>query len=189
MLKLSDDKKIEIELYKKQIEDLKLKNKALEGIASKDEEIRVLKEKNSKYEQAILDLKEQINAFSASADLLDQMVMEKLELENEIYEIKEDNNKLKEDLQTTDELIEEYENYNKDSMSNIRKKEDEIIRLTNHIKMLNDNMEESEKKQKKIIDLFNHSNSQIKILKEELSKKNNDVNVDDILNTNVKNFY
>ena len=60
LLKLNDEKKHESESSKKQIEDLQKKAKALESLSVKDEEIRILKEKNAKYENVIIELKEQI---------------------------------------------------------------------------------------------------------------------------------
>lgn len=167
---------------------MKLKSKALEGIAAKDEEIRVLREKSLKYENVIIELKEQINAFASSSEMLDKMVIEKHEMEAEIDELKEEVKKLKEDLETTDELIEEYEKFNEQNSKTIRGKDDEILRLNNQIRMINESIEENEVKQKKLLDMYNKSQMDIKILKEELSKTNNNVNVDDIVNANVIKF-
>jgi len=188
LLKLNDEKKNENEMFRKQIEDLKLKTKALEGIAAKDEEIRILREKSLKYENVIIELKEQINAFASSSEMLDKMVIEKHEMEAEVDELKEEVQKLKEDLETTDELIEEYEKFNEQNARTIRGKDDEILRLNNQIRMINESIEENEVKQKKLLDMYNKSQMDIKILKEELSKINNNVNVDDIVNANVIKF-
>ncbi len=185
LLKLNDEKKNESELQKKQIEDLKNKAKALEGIAVKDEEIRILKDKNSKYENVIIELKDQINAFSSSSEMLDKMVIEKHEMEAELDELKEEVKKLNEDLETTDELIEEYEKFNEQNSRTIRGKDDEILRLNNQIRMINESIEENDIKQKKILDLYSKSQMDIKILKEEISKNNNNINVDDIVIANV----
>jgi chromosome segregation ATPase len=186
LLKLNDEKKHETEILKKQIEDLKIKTKALESLSAKDEEIRILKDKNGKYENVIIELKEQINAFSSSAEMLDNIVTEKYEMETEIVELREEIKQIKEEFELAEQLNEEYELCIKENNLIIRGKDDEILRLNNQIMMINQSIEENDVKQKKILEMYNKSQADVKILKEELSRNNNNINVDDIINANVK---
>lgn len=162
------------------------KAKALESLSAKDEEIRILKEKNAKYENVIIELKEQINAFSASAEMLDNMVTEKYELEAEIVGLREEIKQIKEEFELAEQLNEEYEICIKENNLVLRGKDDEILRLNNHVRMINQSIEENEVKQKKILEMYNKSQMDVKVLKEELVKSNSSLNVDDIVNANVR---
>jgi len=189
LLKLNDEKRHESETLKRQIEDLKQKTKSLESLSAKDEEIRILKEKSCRYENVILELKEQINAFSDSSEMLDKLLTEKYDMENEIFQLREEIKINQENILLEQDLVSEVELASNEKDLLIRKKDDEILALNNHIRMINQSIEEHDVKQKKILEMYNKSQMDVKILKEELTKSNSNLNVDDIVNANVINIY
>ncbi len=191
ILKLNDDKRYEIESYKKQIEDLKQKTKLLDTLSTKDEMIKSLTEKNEKYENVIISQKEEIEAFADSEKILENLTNEKYGLEDKMDELCEKIRIIEEEKADLEQINEELEKIDKIHKKNTIKNEDEILRLNNLINSLKENISENENKQNKLLDVYNKSLKDIKILKDELimSKGNSNVKIEDIINANVNYLF
>jgi hypothetical protein len=189
ILKLNDDKRYEIESYKKQIEDLKQKTKLLDDFHIKDDLIKTLTEKNEKYENVIISLKEEIEAFADSEKILENLTSEKYGLEDLVDELKQKIISLEEEKADLEQIHIELDEINDYNKKNSIKNEDEILRLNNLINSLKVTILEDENKQTKLLDAYNKSLKDIKILKDEIliSKGNSNVKIEDIINANVNN--
>ena len=95
---------------------------------------------------------------------------------------------LKIEIDTSEQLMQEYENAQKISADIIREKENNIIELNNTIMRLKNNSDDSGKKEENMIKAYNVIKNENQILKDEIGKNKN-VNVDQILNKNVIYIY
>ena len=95
---------------------------------------------------------------------------------------------LKIEIDTSEQLMQEYENAQKISADIIREKENNIIELNNTIMRLKNNSDDSGKKEENMIKAYNVIKNENQILKDEIGKNKN-VNVDQILNKNVTYIY
>jgi hypothetical protein len=188
LIKVSEDRTAEALYYKKEIDQLKEKNKSaeknLKEIPLKDEEIRNLNKKLMNQENDIEELKEQLNVLSSASNMLDDLITQKTQLEIDLTREKEENIMLKGEMDTTDLLIQELENAAKISNDLVREKENELLTYNNKLSSLHLKLEDNENKERQLLSVITDLKNQNKIIREEISKSKN-INVDEILNKNL----
>jgi chromosome segregation ATPase len=186
LLKLDEQKNNEIHKLQKDLKEKVEKAKNADMIPQKDEEIRLLK---IKLEEAIhnnQELKEQLNIFSGASMMMDGLISEKLGLELELEKERKEKEGLKAEIDTTEQLLQEYEDAQKISQDIIKDKENQIIEVNNSMNKLKSTIEEFNKKEENLIKSYNQIKNENNILREEVrTSSNQSVNVDQILNKNV----
>ena len=70
----------------------------------------------------------------------------------------------------------------------IRDKEDALIKLTNSVEIYKQSIENFENQEKKLAGYITNLKAENKLIREELSKSKNNINIEEVLNKNVK-FY
>lgn len=184
LIKVSEDRNTESAYFEKKINELKEKTKDLEELPKRDEAIRQLSSQIEEYQITVEELKEQLSIFSSASTMMDELITQKTLLEEELYRERQEKEAIRSEMETTDLLIQEYEDSNKISQDIIREKEDSILQINNTLNIYKQNIENSEAKEKQLLTVINDLKSQNKIIREELSKSNN-INVDDLINKNV----
>lgn len=180
LMKVDMEKNKEIVLLKKENERLAEKAKDAEELAQRDEIIALLKETIVSNENSINELKEQLEVFSTASNMIDDIIMEKTQLEDDLAREKAEKSQLKYEMETNDMLIEELDQSNKLSEKMILEKEDEIIRLNNELNSIKADTKKTLKQFEDFNSLITKLKNDNNNLKEELGKNSN-LNVDDIL--------
>jgi chromosome segregation ATPase len=155
-------------------------------LPQKDEEIKILK---IKLEEALTnntELREQLNIFSGASMMMDGLISQKISMELELEKERKEKEGLKVEIDTTEQLLQEYEDAQRISQEIIREKENSVIELNNSINRLKIYIEEYEKKNENLVKSYNQIKNENTILRDELrNSTNQNVNVDQILNKNV----
>lgn len=183
LIKSDAEKLKEVTILKKENEKLQVKAKEAEELPERDEIIAILKETITNSEKTISDLKEQLEVFNSASSMIDDIIMEKNTLEEELSKEKAEKSQLKYEMETTDMLIEELESANKINEKMILDKDDEIINLKKLINTNKELIDKSEKAADDYVGVIQQLKKDIKTLKDEMSKTTN-INVDEILNKN-----
>jgi hypothetical protein len=185
-LKLDEQKNAEIHKLQKELKDKTEKAKNADILPQKDEEIKILK---IKLEEALTnntELREQLNIFSGASMMMDGLISQKISMELELEKERKEKEGLKVEIDTTEQLLQEYEDAQRISQEIIREKENSVIELNNSINRLKIYIEEYEKKNENLVKSYNQIKNENTILRDELrNSTNQNVNVDQILNKNV----
>lgn len=155
-------------------------------ISEKDDLIRQLTEKLKDEEAIIESLKSQITALSPANDMYEQIIIEKDELETQLEELKAENEKLKEDLNNDEEMVNDLDSALKISEQMMRQSQDEALKARNNEAELIKKLEEAEMNEKTLIAKMNELKQINNIIKEEIAKfKDTNLDLDDVLNKNL----
>lgn len=188
LLKLDEQKNTEIHKLQKELKEKADKAKNADILPQKEEEIKILKIKLEEAHNNIAELKEQLNIFSGASMMMDGLISQKINLELELENERKEKEGLKAEIDTTEQLLQEYEDAQRISQDIIREKENSIVELNNSINKLKIVIEEMEKKQESFVKSYNQIKNENNILREEVKNSSNQsVNVDQILNKNVNN--
>jgi len=174
----------ETKQLKKQIEKLTEKAKASDEIPKKDQAIKVLNDKLNEYQKVINDLKDQLEVFSGASNMMDDLIMQKMVLEQENQKLFKENHEIKSVMETTELIVNELENGDKISKEIILEKENQIINLNTSINCIKEKVLEFDRKEKAFEKVLADTKTENKIMREELGKMKN-VNVDELLEKNV----
>ena len=175
--------KEEIDKITKNLNEEKEKNAI---IPEKDDLIHQLLEKLKDYEAIMESLKSQITALSPSSDMFEEVIMEKDQLQNELEELKIENEKLKEDLQNDEEMVNDLDTALKISEEMMKNSQNEVANMKKKEEEYERKFIELDENEKKLLDKLNDIKQVNQILKEELSKyQNSNINLDDVLNNNL----
>lgn len=186
LLKLDEQKNAEIHKLQKELKDKTEKAKNADILPQKEEEIKILKIKLEEALNNNTELKEQLNIFSGASMMMDGLISQKIAMELELEKERKEKEGLKLEIDTTEQLLQEYEDAQRISQEIIREKENSIIELNNSINRLKIFIEEFEKKNENLVKSYNQIKNENTILRDELrNSTNQSVNVDQILNKNV----
>lgn len=183
LVKVDHDKNKEIIILKKEIEKLSIKAKEAEEVPKRDEIIQILKDSITGNENTIAELKEQLSAYNSVSEMMDEIIIEKTKLEEDLYKEREEKGTIKYNLEMTELLVQELEASLNLSDKNIVDKENEIINLNSIIDTNRDQNKETEKQIDKYLKLISDLRKENKTIRNEISKMNN-VNIEDILSKN-----
>ena len=162
------------------------KAKNADLLPQKEQEIKLLKIKLDEATSSNSDLREQLIIFSGASIMMDGLISQKLGLELELERERKEKESLRIEIDTTEQLLLEYEDAQKISQEIIRDKENSIIELNNNLNKLKFVIEELGKKEENIIKSYNQIKNENTILREEVkTSSNQSINVDQILNKNV----
>jgi hypothetical protein len=117
--------------------------------------------------------------------MMDDLITQKTDLEIELTALKAENEDLKNQLETEELINQELEASNKLSLDIIREKDDNIVRLSNTIEIYKNNVDDNEVKEKNLVSIIQDLKRQNYTLREELSKTQNSLNIDELINRNV----
>jgi chromosome segregation ATPase len=185
LIKLTDEKNLESNYFKKQIDEYKEKLKGLDELNIKEDIINKQKRQLDEYESALHELKEQLAVFTNAGNILDELILQKTDLELELNKEMAEKEEMRQELETADQLIQEMESSSKITQDIIRDKEDAIIKLTNSVNIYKNSLEEFETKEKQLVNIITNCKNENKVMREELAKNKGSVNIDDIVNKNV----
>lgn len=185
-MKLDEQKNAEINKLQKELKDKTEKAKSADILPQKDEEIKILKIKLDEALSNNSELREQLNIFSGASMMMDGLISQKISIELELEKERKEKEGLKIEIDTTEQLLQEYEDAQRISQEIIREKENSIIELNNSINRFKIYIEEYEKKNENLVKSYNQIKNENTILRDELrNSTNQNVNVDQILNKNV----
>jgi len=132
----SEQRDYAISYYKEQIEKLQSEIQELTKenkiIPEKDDLIRQLTEKIKDDDAIMESLKSQITALSPANDMYEEIIMQKDDLEQKYEELKLENEKLKEDLATDEEMVTDLESTLKISEEKMKKRQNEALAAKNN---------------------------------------------------------
>lgn len=183
LVKIDLDRNKEVQILKKENERLQVKAKEADEVPKRDEIIQILKETIMHNEQTIQELREQLDVFSSASAMMDDLIMEKTKLEDDLSKEREEKGNIRYEMETTEMLMLELETSVKISEKLLLEKDNEIINL-NH--MIEGNRELGKSLEKKCDDYLNaisELKKENKTIRHEISKMQN-VNVEEILNKN-----
>lgn len=183
LVKIDLDRNKEIQILKKENERLQVKAKEADEVPKRDEIIQILKETIMHNEQTIHELREQLDVFNSASAMMDDLIMEKTKLEEDLSKEREEKGNLRYEMETTEMLMMELETSVKISEKLLLEKDNEIINL-NH--MIEGNKQLAKSLEKKCDDYLNAISDlkkENKTIRQEISKMHN-VNVEEILNKN-----
>ena len=188
LVKITDERNYEVFYLQTEIEKLNKKlqenSVLLEDSFKKDALIKSLEIKVTDTLSLTDELKEQLAVFSHASTMMDNLIYEKSELETQLLQITQERNSLKNELNTNDMLIEEYETAIKISSDFLREKDNSILQINNTLSLYKQNLEDAEKTEKNLLNVITDLKTQNQIMREEISKTQN-IDVDEILNKNV----
>ena len=158
--------KAEIEKKNKEVEDFK--NQA-SVIPEKDDLIRQLTEKLKEDEGIVETLKAQIAILSPSVDSIEEIIMEKQELEQKVDELKNENAKLKDEAKENDEAINDLDEALKISEEVVKNSKNDVIVMQNKVEQMEAKVKEYEENQTLLLAKIEDLKNRNKILKEDTS--------------------
>ena len=158
--------KTEIEKKNKEVEDFK--NQA-SVIPEKDDLIRQLTEKLKEDEGIVETLKAQIAILSPSVDSIEEIIMEKQELEQKVDELKNENAKLKDEAKENDEAINDLDEALKISEEVVKNSKNDVIVMQNKVEQMEAKVKEYEENQTLLLAKIEDLKNRNKILKEDTS--------------------
>ena len=158
--------KAEIEKKNKEVEDFK--NQA-SVIPEKDDLIRQLTEKLKEDEGIVETLKAQIAILSPSVDSIEEIIMEKQELEQKVDELKNENAKLKDEAKENDEAINDLDEALKISEEVVKNSKNDVIVMQNKVEQMEAKVKEYEENQTLLLAKIEDLKNRNKLLKEDTS--------------------
>ena len=187
-LKLNEDKVTESKTYTRQIAKLAERAKLADDIPDKDKAIKVLNDRLTEFQKVINDLKDQLEVFSGASNMMDDLIMQKMVLEQENNKILKESQDIKAEMETTELLVNELDQAAKIANDIILEKENLIVNLNNSMNTLKDNIRDFDRKEKNFEKVMTDTKAENKILRDQLTLLGN-VNIDELLEKTVFIIY
>ena len=175
--------KEEIEKLQSEIQELTKENKI---IPEKDDLIRQLTEKIKDDDAIMESLKSQITALSPANDMYEEIIMQKDDLEQKYEELKLENEKLKEDLATDEEMVTDLESTLKISEEMMKKSQNEALAAKNNEEELKKRIAEVEENEKNLVQKISELKKINNLINDEKNSfKKTSHNLEDVLSNSI----
>ena len=186
----SEQRDYAISYYKEQIEKLQSEIQELTKenkiIPEKDDLIRQLTEKIKDDDAIMESLKSQITALSPANDMYEEIIMQKDDLEQKYEELKLENEKLKEDLATDEEMVTDLESTLKISEEMMKKSQNEALAAKNNEEELKKRIAEVEENEKNLVQKISELKKINNLINDEKNSfKKTSHNLEDVLSNSI----